>query len=211
MKIENLFTTPIARTHYVCSQETYDFLNNQEMRNNNIEYGSQSVNTRILNEPQCDDLANFILDKVNTFAKEVMGYDTRGFQFVQSWVSHKNPGHGHGKHSHGNSVISGVYYFHINKNDKILPLCFHREAGVYGANQIHVPTFPPRNNDPYFWQQVEVHPSQYDIILFPSFLPHSVPRNDSFSVRKSFAFNLVPLDFLGIEEGLTQLKYDTLK
>jgi len=44
------------------------------------------------------------------------------------------------------------------------------------------------------------------LILFPSWLPHSVPINNTSQVRKSLSFNCIPSKGLGLEEDLTEFK-----
>ena len=44
------------------------------------------------------------------------------------------------------------------------------------------------------------------LVLFPSFLPHSVSLNESSKVRKSLAFNSVTSYGIGSEAELTELK-----
>jgi K+-transporting ATPase A subunit len=45
------------------------------------------------------------------------------------------------------------------------------------------------------------------LLLFPSYLQHSVPLNKSNLIRCSLAFNSVPVVGFGEEESLTELKF----
>jgi hypothetical protein len=39
-------------------------------------YGSRSVNSYILDLPECKDLGNFILDKVQNYSYNILGFNT---------------------------------------------------------------------------------------------------------------------------------------
>ena len=126
-------------------------------------------------------------------------YDIEKIMFTQSWISHKLPGQIHKDHSHSNSIISGVYYFDNNSTTE--PITFYRSTGVNGINSLQVAVNESIAR-PMF--ECEIQPQFGDIILFPSYLFHSVKINTSGKVRKSLAFNCVPPIF-GKKEDLTEL------
>jgi uncharacterized protein (TIGR02466 family) len=122
-------------------------------------------------------------------------------QFTQSWVSHKSPGQYHTMHTHANSVVSGVYYFEdIDENS---PIVFHHTVSSNNLNTMDVPTNGP------FSASLRVHKN--NIVMFPSYLNHSVPINKSNKVRKSLAFNLVPVRTWGHPGSLNELNFSRLK
>ena len=45
------------------------------------------------------------------------------------------------------------------------------------------------------------------LLLFPSYLPHSVPTNTTNYIRKSLSFNIVPKKGLGVEKHLTEFLF----
>ena len=45
------------------------------------------------------------------------------------------------------------------------------------------------------------------LLLFPSYLPHSVPTNTTNYIRKSLSFNVVPKKGLGVEKHLTEFLF----
>jgi hypothetical protein len=52
---------------------------------------------------------------------------------------------------------------------------------------------------------VDFHPGL--LLLFPSYLPHSVPLNETNYTRCSLAFNVVPTIGFGSEDNLTELLF----
>ena len=204
MEILNILPLPIMKCNYIPSEIVLRYLHSEEMnsnvpRNEQGSYGIFSKDTYLLNKSVYGDISKFISEHALKYAKENLGYDIEKIMFTQSWISHKLPGQIHKDHSHSNSVISGVYYFDNNSTTE--PITFYRSTGVNGINSLQVAI-----NDniarPMF--ECEIQPQFGDIILFPSYLFHSVKINTSGKVRKSLAFNCVPPIF-GKKEDLTEL------
>ncbi len=57
-----------------------------------IDYGTHSKNTYVMNEPECKDLADWILVRVKDFASSILLYDYEDYPFSQTWVTYKEPG-----------------------------------------------------------------------------------------------------------------------
>ncbi len=136
MNVLSLFATPLIVSNYECDEQTYNFLDSAGMTSDwSASYGNKSVNTYILDELICINLSKHILQTAKTVMTEMLGFDIEDVQFTQSWISHKNPGEHHTKHSHANSIISGVYYF---QND-MLQLCRRRRRCM----QVYPPSEHP--------------------------------------------------------------------
>lgn len=170
------------------------------------QYGLHSKNTYILDHPNCDRLNNFIMNCVQYFAKEVLMYFYEEYCFSQSWVSHKQPGQYHTMHTHPNSLISGVFYY--GEYDQDIPaITFHKP--IFGNNVSYLsPQYQSdRRKSQYAWETFSVNPSEGLLILFPSYILHSVPLNKTNKVRKSLAFNVMPKSRIGQEQNLTELLF----
>ena len=59
----------------------------------------------------------------------------------------------------------------------------------------------------YAWDYFAIDFEPGLLILFPSYLHHSVPVNNTSKTRCSLAFNIVPSKSLGDESSLTELKF----
>jgi ectoine hydroxylase-related dioxygenase (phytanoyl-CoA dioxygenase family) len=64
-----------------------------------------------------------------------------------------------------------------------------------------------KRSSKFAWQEFSVNFEPGLLVLFPSYLHHSVPVNKSNSVRCSLAFNIVPTTGFGEEESLTELLF----
>jgi len=92
-----------------------------------------------------------------------------------------------GQHIHGNSLISGVLYLHVNATSG--DLVFHRDIHSLipfpPTFDFDVTTFNIYNCKSWSYQ-----PNVNDICLFPSTVMHSADANESDDERWCLAFNV---------------------
>ncbi len=77
-------------------------------------YGFRSSSSYVLNNNEVSTLRNWIIDCLDEYAINVLGYDIAGMAITQSSVSIKDNSQKHIAHKHPNSLISGVFYFDDN-------------------------------------------------------------------------------------------------
>lgn len=209
-EILELFPTPVYTS--VLPQElskVVPWFYSQEMLSEEVDasnYGERSKNTYLLDEPQCLGLKTYILEAVNEYGK-TMGFDYNEYKFGQSWLSYKQPGQHHVIHTHSNSLISGVFYFGEGSQETPV-IKFHKMGGIGINTSIISPKLVPDKRELKYTQtefSIEFTPGL--LILFPSYLHHSVPVNNTNKVRCSLAFNVVPIVGFGDEKNLTELKF----
>lgn len=169
-------------------------------------YGERSDNSYILNEPECIEVKKFVLEHVKEFAENVMLYDYDTWELSQSWVSRKQPGQHHTMHTHPNSLISGVFYYG-EPSEKTPAIKFHKMEGGINQQVIQPAIKADRRSSKFAWKEFAVDFAPGLLLLFPSYLFHSVPINKSKTIRSSVAFNVVPKNRLGSEENLTELDF----
>jgi len=208
-EIIELFPTPVYAS--VLPQElskVVPWFYSQEMLSEEIDapnYGERSKNSYLLDEPQCVDLRSYILEAVNQYGK-TMGFDYDEYRFGQSWLSYKQPGQHHTMHTHPNSLISGVFYF--GEGSQETPVIRFHKMGV-GTNVSTIsPKLVDKKKDIKYAQSVfNIDFTPGLLLLFPSYLHHSVPVNNTDKIRCSLAFNVVPKVGFGDERSLTELKF----
>ncbi len=158
----------------------------------------QSSDTYILDKPEFAALRRVLLMFANSFMQKVLCVDGTA-RITQSWVNKNEPARDHAKHRHPNSIASGVYYLDVPEGSSIV---FHRsEAGNGFALQ---PAYTKDLNS-YVNDTMEVGVATGGLIIFPSYLWHSVPPNLSDKDRWSLAFNCVTEAHLGDKSKLTEL------
>lgn len=206
--ILNLFPIPVYATDVPLElSAVIPFLDKQEMSTESdmANYGIRSLNSYILELPECVALRSFVLDKVNYYGQEILNYDYESYRFGQSWISIKEPGQHHTLHTHPNSLISGVIFYGANQ-ENTSSLTFHKMTGGFNVSYI-MARYRQGPRSMYATDSIHIPYKPGLLLLFPSYFHHSVPLNQTNRSRKSIAFNSVPVDHLGDEKSLTELKY----
>lgn len=156
----------------------------------------------VLDLETISNLRMYIEVRITEFMRDVLALELPG-QLTQSWTNCNKKGEGTHLHNHSNSIVSGVFYMQTN-NSKIR---FHKASTTVGRHYNMEPEVnPERASQSYYafdWLDVPVMDG--DLLLFPSYLSHSVSPNESEEDRWSLAFNSVPILHLGNHEALTEL------
>ena len=99
------------------------------------------------------------------------------------WAIINTGGSSNAQHQHGNSNISGAYYVRAPKNSGDIVFYDPRPAPVY---------FHPNAKSPNLLnaQVNSVSPKEGVLVLFPSYLDHSVNKNLSNEERIVISFNI---------------------
>jgi uncharacterized protein (TIGR02466 family) len=198
MNLELLFPTPVAffDLGFELSEKERTFLLNQERRPN--EGNQSSVNNYLLREPQVERIATAVEACVKEYAQDVWHAEIDPF-VTQSWLNWTKPGQWHHKHSHPNSLYSGVLYLDVEDDrDRIY---FYQD----GYKQLK-PTYKEWNrwNSESWWLPTK----QDQMVIFPSSLTHmvqTVPGEVIGKERVSLAFNTFAKQ-IGDNTSLTELK-----
>ena len=99
------------------------------------------------------------------------------------WAIINTGGSANLRHQHGNSTISGAYYVRAPKNSGDIVFYDPRPAPVY--------SYPNSNEPNYLNAQVNsITPNEGGLVLFPSYLDHSVNANLSEKERIVISFNI---------------------
>lgn len=110
------------------------------------------------------------------------------YEITGCWMNIKPRGTNHPLHSHQNNYLSGVYYvqapegadsisFHDTRTDRQIIVPRYTEDSPLTATSVHVPVKPGV------------------MIMFPSWLQHSVQPNPTEEIRVSLSFNIMFSDF----------------
>ena len=207
-----LFPTPVYATQLPEQlSSVVPFLDEQPPNSGSDEanYGERSANSYILDEPECIEMKKHVLEHVKEYAENILLYEYDSYELSQSWVSRKLPGQHQPMHIHPNSLISGVFYY--GEPEKETPaIKFHKMQGGINQQVIQPAVKPDKRSSKFDWKEFAVNFSPGLLLLFPSYLFHSVPTNESKTVRSSEAFNVGPNNKLGSEENLTELRFDKI-
>ena len=99
------------------------------------------------------------------------------------WAIINTGGSANLRHQHGNSTISGAYYVRAPENSGDIVFYDPRPAPVYSYPNIDKPNILNA-------QVNGVNPKEGALVLFPSYLDHSVNENLSNDERIVISFNI---------------------
>ena len=187
-KINQLWPIPLFEGNFLISENIKQKFYNEEFERMPNENGAFSVNKYILNSLEYEEVRNKIMSCVNAYVHSFLKVsDNVKFYLQNSWVvKHKSNDWGQ-PHSHGNSLLSGVYY--LNTDNQSGNILLHK-PGSY-TNVFHQSTRLPFDEvDNINCETWNIKPNNGDILLFPSHLVHSIEKNKSNIIRYALAFNL---------------------
>jgi len=198
-KINSIFPTPIyiSKLDRELTPLELDFVDKSKKDFIGNEGNITSRDNYILNQEIFKDLKNELqlviqdyFDKIICPSNDITPYIT------QSWLNYTETNQYHHKHSHNNSLVSGVLY--INCNEEFDKIKFFNDT-----YKTILPDIKNWNlwNAETWWFPVKTK----DIILFPSSLTHMVETKQGTNTRISLAFNVFIKGTVGNNKNLTEL------
>ena len=124
---------------------------------------------------------------VNRAAKGILRFLRIGYDAVEitgCWANVLAKGAAHKAHGHPNNFLSGVYYLRTHPGTDTLN--FHDPRSQAGVIRPPVVELTAENTD-----QVVVKVNNGTLLVFPSYLQHSVDTNTSEEERISISFNVM--------------------
>ncbi len=106
------------------------------------------------------------------------------FEITGCWANINASGASHAMHSHPNNFLSGIYY--VLTHPGADSVNFHDPRPQTGIIRPPVTELTSQNTD-----QVVVTVSDGMLLMFPSYLAHSVAPNESSKLRISISFNMM--------------------
>lgn len=190
--IENLFPTPFMRVEKFLEKSDTDTIAQlvkfeQKQTNAN---SSRLTHTEPLH-PDASAQYQVIAEKAGPLLRDfgfLLFGENLQWLVKEMWVNVMKTGGHQSMHSHANSFISGVIF--LTSCDASAKTVFHKAMGMPGfvfSNSHKDSTNTPYNSDR--WIPAEIR--QGDLILFPSYMLHAVPKNTG-KERISIAFNAIP-------------------
>ena len=158
-----------------------------------------SNNTYVLNNKALKNLKKDLDTRVMDYFDKVICPTNPVVPYItQSWINYTTTDQFHHKHSHSNSVISGIFYISADKN--VDSVKFYRNELHIDRIQLHVTNYNTFNSTDWKFP-VETG----NIFLFRSSLIHGVDQKKGNNTRISLSFNVFLKGKLGSKSGLTEL------
>ena len=186
-KYDNEFSEDVI--NFVINQNKYLITGNSGSRNMNV-----------LDDPVMQDVKSFIQVNLEFYFNRLFDPSSKLEPYItQSWFAYTEPGEFHHRHTHKNSIISGVLYINADRNkDRI---SFHKTDNAWFEIQAKAPS--NLNSTKYMFPV-----GTGDLLLFRSDMEHeveAVTTQNSNHTRVSLAFNSFIRGELGIYEEASGL------
>jgi uncharacterized protein (TIGR02466 family) len=197
--INGIFPTPvyISKLNRTLTPLELKFVEKSKKNFINNEGNITSSNNYILNEKPFLNLKKELDLRVKDYFEKVISpVDTVIPYITQSWLNYTETNQYHHKHSHPNSLVSGVFY--INCHEELDKIKFFNDT--YKTIKPEIKTWNLYNSESW-WFTVKTG----DVILFPSSLTHMVETKKGTNTRISLAFNVFVKGTIGINDKLNEL------
>tara|TARA_Y100001937_G_C7115472_1_gene329946 strand:- start:294 stop:950 length:657 start_codon:yes stop_codon:yes gene_type:complete len=209
-KIVHLFPTTLFVNNIGVDEEVRNNVINEEVERMATNNGYFSKSKYLLDKPEYKNLKNKILKQLNLYTKHYLKIsDNQSFFLQNSWSVKHVPGDWAHEHTHGNSMISGIYYVKTTK--KSGGVMFTKPQGY--TNLFHS-NIRVKFDEDTLQNSETCHqdPVEGNLLLFPSHLVHSVQKNLSDEDRYCIAFNFfIEGEFFTKESKIDYLKIKEIK
>jgi uncharacterized protein (TIGR02466 family) len=159
-------------------EQIYDLSKNTVNNKNNI----CTSGVDVLKLSSLYSIKNFINSCLNEYVNNVIKpKHNLKLQITESWVNYNNKNQSHHRHYHKNSIISGVFYFNCIENDEII---FYNKLDQFSSFEPEVLEYTNLNSNSWNYPVCK-----NKLLLFPSYLEHSVSENNEEKTRISLSFN----------------------
>jgi uncharacterized protein (TIGR02466 family) len=195
-----IFPTPIygSKLNRPLSKEELSFIDKTKEDVYKNKGNTTSKNKNILENEVFKNLKDDLYLRVKDYFDKVISSSNNITPYItQSWLNYTETNQFHHKHSHPNSLVSGVFY--INCHEEYDKINFFNDN--YKSIVLDVENWNLYNSETW-WVPVKTG----DIILFPSSLTHMVETKQGNNTRISLAFNVFVKGSIGNEKNSTYLK-----
>lgn len=185
-------------------QETLSFdLNKESLDNIDMSFKPAnnnyfSKNNKILDLTVLSKIKSIVNATITNFQKNIICIEQELY-VTDSWICKTTAKGCHARHIHPNSLFSGVVYLQTPIESKIN---FHHENNLFKSFNLDY-NFTKLNE--FNSKNVSLYVKNNDIIIFPSWLEHSVDINTSNEDRIILGFNIFVRGIFGNQEYPTRL------
>lgn len=195
MKIDHVFPIPIAR----CTIDDYIIANTTDLVNKYV------IDSKITEPAAPGELLttfykdkNFLgnigdtglLDYINRMSRQyldLLGLEKKSFIEITSWLQFNQPRSYFVRHDHYGALISGVIYLNVPENSG--NIMFHNPLEQRRVTNAFFEKVKNQDSD-YNFSHITYTPIVGEMILFESWLQHTVQQNMSDENRISIGFNI---------------------
>ena len=187
-----LFPTPVWTTQFenykTMNEEMYQFIKNEQSNDQN---GINKSNLKgwhskdfELNNDKPQKFIKFISNSIEQVMTDMKWEKNKqSVKINNMWAIINTGGSANLRHQHGNSTISGAYYVRAPKDSGDIVFYDPRPAPIYSHPNVEISNLLNA-------QVNSITPKEGGLVLFPSYLDHSVNENLSNEERIVISFNI---------------------
>jgi len=198
-QVHQLFPTPVLESHIPVQKEWLDFVKTLDYDRTAMDNGYISNNRNIWEYDELRSLYHEIKNAVKYFAYGQLNVSGHVYlDLLRGWGVKHLPGDWAQNHCHMNSIFSGIYYLDVFEKSGDVVM----EKGQLHPN-CFMPTLAPDVHmfNKFTMQSWRCHPTNGQILIFPSQLIHNVEKNESGNVRWCVAFDVFIRGTIGTYAG----------
>lgn len=187
---EDLFATPIW--HFdVDSSINFDLIKNEcnQIKEDDLgriqsnQNGYQSNNIELTNYKEIEKLMSFIMAQSYVILNNIKVSEKLPLTLQECWLNINGKNSKNRKHSHGNSLLSGVVY--IDASEDTGNIRFYKQVN----NSYYYNSYYSSQSE-FAHEYISYKPVNKKAIIFQSYLEHDVEENLTDKQRYSIAFNI---------------------
>ena len=196
--IDKLFPTIIEVYDNVLEEEYIDSMKNDIIKSSKEvgrkENWQSNHNPSLHEHPKYKALGDRVVELSKLYLDDLK-FEYEEHYITGMWSNILKPGETHSPHTHSNNLVSGVFYLQSNDNSPAITFIDPRpQTSVLQPQQTE---YTKDNSTMYFY------PAKVNrMVLFPSWLQHYVPKNNSNDDRISIAFNVMLKGQVGRPDNL---------
>ena len=199
MSVEHLFPEPLyfSKLERVLTKKELKIFNEHQKETQKNAGNSRTDDNYVLEHKGLKNLKKDIQTKVMDYFDKVVCTNNSTPYITQSWINYTQENQFHHRHSHPNSLVSGIFYINADKN--VDSVTFYKgyldhriklDMTKYNIFNSSSCTFPVETGN---------------ILLFRSSLEHGVKRKKGNNIRISLSFNIFIKGTVGNKTDLTEL------
>ena len=203
---DDLFPTRIFLVDDLLEEEYVD-----SMRKDIIKSAKKTPRVNWQSHPRLQHEKKYkaLVDKIKLVSEKYfsdMSWQVQQYQITDMWSNILKPGEMHRPHTHSNNILSGVYYLQAKPDDK--------NSVATAAIQFYDPRpqtrilVPGVNENKKENSSIWFYPSVVNrMLMFPSWLEHHVPINNSNMERISISWNVMFKGQIGVPEDFQSAEF----
>jgi len=199
MSVEHLFPEPLyfSKLERVLTKKELKILNEYKKKPEKNAGNSRTNDSYVLEHKGLKNLKKDLQTQVRDYFDKVVCTTNITPYITQSWINYTKENQFHHRHSHPNSLVSGIFYINADKNvDSVTFYKNYQDARIklditeYNIFSSSNCTFPVETGN---------------LLIFRSSLEHGVKKKKGNNIRISLSFNIFIKGTVGNKNDLTEL------